>query len=191
MTNKIYPFIEKKTYNFKEYSIAPIRKKDIQSIRKWRNEQISILRQTKKITKIEQLEYFDKIIKKTFHQKKPDCLLFSYFLEDRCIGYGGFVHINWNEMRAELSFLLDTECVKNIRTYKKEFQIFLKLLFRLNREQIKFKTIFTETYDSRSLHIMILEKNGFKYVKRIKSSKKDTQGKILNSIFHKYIEILN
>jgi len=191
MVKTAYSCLKKEKYHFKKYSIIPIRKKDIQSIRKWRNEQIDILRQTKKITKIKQIEYYERIIKKTFNQKKPNSILFSYCLEDKCIGYGGFVHINWNKKRAELSFLLDTECVKKKRIYKKEFSIFLKLLFRVNMEQTKFKTIFTETYDIRPTHITILEENDFKYIKKIKNSKKNTENKIHDSIFHEYVEILN
>ena len=30
--------LKKEKYHFKKYSIRPIRKKDVQSIRKWRNE---------------------------------------------------------------------------------------------------------------------------------------------------------
>ena len=45
-----------------KYTLIPIRKQDIQKIRKWRNDQMDILRQNKILTKLEQEDYFKKII---------------------------------------------------------------------------------------------------------------------------------
>jgi hypothetical protein len=110
-------------------------------------------------------------------------------LRNDCIGYGGFVHINWNKKHTELSFILDTERAKKIKIYQKEFRIFLGLILRLNLEQIKFKTIFTETYDIRPVHIKILENSGFKRIKRMGRSKNIIDGKIVDSIFHEYRDL--
>ena len=104
---KKYEFLhkEKSYFHFKQYYITPIRKKDIQSIRKWRNEQLDVLRQKKPISVKEQSIYYNKIIKKSFQQKKPSIILFSFLFKKKCIGYGGLVHINWKEKQAEVSFL--------------------------------------------------------------------------------------
>ena len=107
-------------------------------------------------------------------------------LRNDCIGYGGFVHINWNKKHTELSFILDTERAKKIKIYQKEFRIFLGLILRLNLEQIKFKAIFTETYDIRPVHIKILENFGFKCIKLMSNMKKNIDGETIDSLFHEY-----
>ena len=53
-------------------------------------------------------------------------------------------------------------------------------------EQIKFKSIFTETYNIRPVHLKILESSGFKRIKMIKNSKKLSDDDIVDSIFHEY-----
>lgn len=184
-TKKKYFFINIKNSNFKNYKIKPLRKIDIQKIRVWRNEQISILRQNKVINSKEQLEYYENFIEKSFFVKKPKMILFSFLLSNECIGYGGFVHINWKKRRAELSFLLDTKIVNKKKKYEKYFKIFLDIIFKINHEQIKFKTIFTETYDIRSDHIKILENFGFKY-KRKTNKIKLIDNQRIDSLIHEY-----
>ena len=51
-----------------DYSIVPIRYIDIQEIRRWRNEQIDVLRQEKIITPEQQTQYYESIIKKSFSE---------------------------------------------------------------------------------------------------------------------------
>tara|TARA_Y100000310_G_scaffold78724_1_gene75398 strand:+ start:184 stop:696 length:513 start_codon:yes stop_codon:yes gene_type:complete len=169
--------------------LVSLREEDMELIRKWRNEQIYALRQKKILTKDEQHNYFSQVVMKSFGEDKPECVLFSFLLRNDCIGYGGFVHINWNKKHTELSFILDTERAKKIKIYQKEFRIFLGLILRLNLEQIKFKAIFTETYDIRPVHIKILENSGFKRIKRMGRSKNIIDGKIVDSIFHEYRDL--
>ena len=181
-----YSFLPSNRYCLNGYCLVPLREEDIELIRKWRNEQIYALRQKKILTKDEQHNYFSQVVMKSFGEDKPECVLFSFLLRNDCIGYGGFVHINWNKKHTELSFILDTERAKKIKIYQKEFRIFLGLILRLNLEQIKFKAIFTETYDIRPVHIKILENSGFKRIKRMGRSKNIIDGKIVDSIFHEY-----
>jgi len=54
---KKYVCLKNKKYEFENYSLIEIREKDIESIRKWRNNQIDILRQKEKISKKEQMQY--------------------------------------------------------------------------------------------------------------------------------------
>lgn len=48
MNYKKYSFVNLKNTNYNGYEIRPIRKNDIQKIKRWRNEQIDVLRQIKK-----------------------------------------------------------------------------------------------------------------------------------------------
>ena len=108
MKLKKYSILINNKILFKNYSIIPLRKSDIQKIRVWRNDQMNILRQTTNLTPKNQLNYFNEFIKTSFQDNKPNIILFSFLLDKICIGYGGLVHINWNSKSAEISFLNDT-----------------------------------------------------------------------------------
>jgi len=181
-----YNCLKKEKYYFKNYYIVPIRRKDIQLIRKWRNEQIDILRQRKKLTEKEQTNYYNKIIKKTFTEKEPDIIIFSYLLDDVCIGYGGLTNIDWISKKAEISFIVDTTRYSNSEIYQKDFQCFLNIITQLSFDELKLNRLFTETYDVRGLHIKILESVGFELESRIKQHV-NIKDKFVDSIIHGYI----
>jgi hypothetical protein len=143
------------------YSITPIRYIDIQEIRRWRNEQIDVLRQEKIITPEQQTQYYESVIKKSFFEYQPTIILFSFFLEKDCVGYGGLTNINWKLKNAELSFICETKRSKKTDLYQKDFSVFLKLIKQLSFEHLKFVKLYTETYDIRDNHIKILEEHEF------------------------------
>ena len=165
------------------YSIIPLRKKDIYLVRKWRNEQIDILRQSKKITKREQLLYYSNVIFPSFSCRDPKILLVSYLKNDECIGYGGLTNIRWKSKCAEVSFVLNTERTKCEKQYTEDFTSFLILLKRLAFDRLLFNRLFTETFDVRPLHISILEKNGFVLEGRMRQHVK-IDGKFADSLIH-------
>jgi RimJ/RimL family protein N-acetyltransferase len=166
--------------------LVPLRERDVESIRKWRNEQIDILRQNKPLTKDEQSKYYHQVIKKSFYEKKPKIILFSFLIKNNCIGYGGFVHIDWNSKKAELSIIFDTNRTKKQETYKKEFSIFLKIILNIGFKQILFNKIFTETFDIRPDTILILEKTGFVLENKL-LSKNYINGSYADSLFHRML----
>ena len=162
MKSKKYPILINNKISFNNYSITPLRKSDIQKIRIWRNDQMNILRQSTSLTSRNQLNYYNKFIKKSFQANKPNIILFSFLLDKTCIGYGGLVHIDWNSKSTEISFLNITSRSKSKIIYQKDFSIFLKLIFNVVFNDLKFNKITTETYDIRPWTITILEKSGFK-----------------------------
>ena len=87
------------------YNIQPLRDEDRYAIMEWRNEQRFHLRQRCVLTKQQQDLYFQNVVAQLFDNQTPDQLLFSYMEDDKCIGYGGLVHINWEDRHAEISFL--------------------------------------------------------------------------------------
>lgn len=181
-----YNCLKKENYDFNDYHMVPIRKKDIQFIRKWRNEQIDVLRQRKKITKKEQIDYYNKVIKKSFSEKRPECILFSFLLNDVCIGYGGLTNIDWLSKRAELSFILKTIRFSNPKIYQKDFNYFLNIIMQLSFDELKFNRLFTETYNIRALHIKILESVGFELEGKLKQHV-NIKDKFVDSLIHGYI----
>ena len=75
MKIKKYSFLINDKISLGKYSLVVLRKQDIQNIRKWRNDQINVLRQKIPLTKESQLKYYTNIIKKSFYKNKPDQIL--------------------------------------------------------------------------------------------------------------------
>ena len=176
-----YNCLDVQKFSFEDYVLIPIRHEDIQSIRKWRNAQIDVLRQNKPISENEQKKYYERIIEKNFHENKPEQIIFSFLLKNECIGYGGFVHIDWEKESAELSFLNETSRSKNLDLYFKDFSKFLKIISKIAFEHIKFKKLVTETYNIRPKTIEILQKFGFKNKGNLKNHIK-INGKLIDSL---------
>lgn len=145
-----------------------LRREDLFLIMKWRNSQKEVLRQDNILTKKIQLRYYQNFILPSYNSINPKIILFSYLLDNKCIGYGGLTNINWYAKRAEVSFLLNPKNAKNSKLYATEFDIFLKLLKYVSFKELKLNRLFTETYDIRPIHIKTLLKNGFKYEGRMK-----------------------
>ena len=105
------------------YSISTI-SVDAMPVMHWRNEQIDALRQRDPLTEESQREYFENVVKVEFPKSQPNFILLRFTYQKKLIGYGGLVHINWQDKRAEVSFLLETIRAKNIGQYLSEFKIF-------------------------------------------------------------------
>lgn len=141
------------------YEIVPIRRQDMLSIGKWRNDQIEILRQDKKLSDNDQERYFE------FIQQDNKQKLFSYLLNEQCIGYGGLTYIDWEKGEAEVSFLLETSRNRDHEAFLKEFGFFLAFL-KEEAKGLGLKKLQTETYEIRPHVIDFLEAEGFRLVKR-------------------------
>ncbi|MDG2397238.1 MAG: ribosomal-protein-serine acetyltransferase [Flavobacteriaceae bacterium] len=159
MIDKEYKSLSKQKYIIEEFSISPIRDKDKYTILRWRNEQLYHLRQSKKISKKEQEEYFKHKIRPLFNKKFPEQILFSFFKDNLFKGYGGLVHIDWKNKNAEISFLINTnEEAIYFNTYWSKF------LFMI--EEVSFKVlglskIYIYSYNLRPKLYEVLFKNKF------------------------------
>ena len=182
-----YKALNKQVYNYEDFSIVPIRHKDMVKIMNWRNTQIIHLRQKIELTIEKQEEYYEKVIKNLFNDEQPNQLLFSFLEKDICIGYGGLVHMNWEDKRAEMSFLVNPVIASNIEAYEISFSSFIKLIKKVCFEEIKFNKLYTETYSNRLKHIKILEKNGF-VIEGILREHIIQNSKFQNSILHSILE---
>ena len=77
-----YSFLQNNRYCLNEYCLVPLREQDVELIRKWRNDQIHVLRQKKPLTEKEQHNYFSQVILKSFSEDKPKCILFSFLFKN-------------------------------------------------------------------------------------------------------------
>jgi len=143
------------------YKIIPIRYEDRMNILSWRNEQMYHLRQNKLLTKESQDNYFNETIAAIFEQQNPNQILFSYLKNEKCIGYGGLVHINWQDKNAEVSFLLNSEIERE--QFHFHWSNYLTLLERLAFDELHFHKIFVYAFDLRpQLYEVLLESGYFR-----------------------------
>ena len=140
------------------YHLKTIQPENIEQIRIWRNAQTDVLRQQHLITPEEQQAYFDQHIWPTLTDEHPKQILLSFFKNDKIIGYGGLVHVNWDSKHAEISFLADP----TDNNYEENFTNFLELLCQVAFLELKLHRLYTETFAYRTAHVQILEKAGFK-----------------------------
>lgn len=173
----------KKEWKSGEYSLTPIRERDIFCIKNWRNEQIDVLRQAKPLSDSDQITYYQDVVLPLFSQVRPEQLLFSFLYDGECIGYGGLVHIDWSKKWAEVSFLVDSVRACHAEVYKNDFTVFLSLIKYIAFHELRLEKLTGETYDIRSLHISILEANGFVLEKRMKNAR-EIKGRLVDSLFH-------
>lgn len=155
-----YKVLNKQKFKAGNYSIVPIRMQDRFAIKTWRNEQIFHLRQNKPLTDEQQDVYFNTVVKNLFDQETPNQILFSYLDGEKCLGYGGLVHINWIDKNAEISFITDTSINKD--KYDFHLTTFLGLIEDVAKNQLQFHKLFTYAFDLRPEIYPVLEKNGLK-----------------------------
>ncbi len=168
------------------YAIVPMREQDILKIKDWRNAQMDILRQKQELTDEDQIRYYREVVRATFSQTEPSQMLFSFMLDQRCIGYGGITNIDWESKHTELSFLTDNNRLQDPSVYEREFPIFLSLIKSLVFNQLNMNRIYTETYDIRPLHISVLEKNGFVMEGRMRQHVR-IAGAYYDALIHSYL----
>lgn len=142
------------------YSISPVQDGHIESIRQWRNAQMDVLRQQEAITPEAQIAYYQRHIWPDMQALEPANILFSFFHEQKLIGYGGLVHIAWSHRRAELSFLLEPRRAADTQGYQADFGAFIGLVKEVAFAGLGLHRLWTETYDLRPLHVAVLEANG-------------------------------
>ena len=184
MTVTNYKILENQKFKFEDFEITPIRFEHRYQIMDWRNEQINFLRQKNKLTKQDQDNYFKKIIFKQFQLQKPTQILFSFFYQNKLIGYGGLVHINWIHKNAEISFLLNPELNKK-NTYHESFKIFLFLIEKV-AISINLHKIFTYGYDLLQYRFYPLIELNFHKEATLKKHKK-INGKLIDILIYSKI----
>jgi len=142
-----YKVLNREVFSNENHSIIPIRIEDRYKIMQWRNHQIYHLRQQKPLSKEDQDKYFEEVISGLFNQQHPNQILFSYLEGEKCIGYGGLVHINWQDKNAEISFIMDTALEKD--QFHFHWETYLGLIEKVAFEELELHKIFTYAFDLR------------------------------------------
>ncbi|MDX6190124.1 GNAT family N-acetyltransferase [Flavobacterium sp. Fl-318] len=179
-----YKVLNKQEFKLENFSLVPIRYEDRLDIMKWRNEQIYHLRQDQPLTVDNQEHYFNNVVSKLFEQERPTQILFSFLKKDVCIGYGGLVHINWIDMNAEISFIMDTDLEEN--HFHDYWRIYLGLIEQLAYNELDLHKIYTYAFDLRPHLYKAVEAAGFLKEAILKEHCK-FQDKFIDVIIHSKI----
>ena len=158
---KKYKCLSNQVYKMNRFSIETVQPDHIEKIRKWRNSQIHVLRQSNKLTSLQQKKYFRDNIWPDMLKSKPKNIIFIYKENNKIIGYGGLVNISWESYRAEISFLLDTKLagtLQDTNIYLPNFLIFMK---EIAFNYLNLNRLWGETFSIRPKYIHALEKSGF------------------------------
>jgi RimJ/RimL family protein N-acetyltransferase len=156
-----YRAIGPDSFHHGDYHIESVQRSDAEEIRKWRNEQISALRQGNPLTREEQSAYFAELIRLDFPMSQPEKILVRFLYKDYLIGYGGIVHIDWHNLRGEVSFLLETSRTVHHAKYKDELFTFFELIKVVAFEALKLNKLTCEAYAHRQYHVEAIELAGF------------------------------
>ncbi len=158
---------------------------DLTKIKEWRNSQIDVLRQWKPLTDQNQEEWFHRISK----DESQAVFAIKNVIDgkEELIGYCALVRIDTINRRAELSFLVDPSRAQDKALYERDMRCSLALLCAYGFDQIGLHKIFTETFEFRKEHMLILEGFGF----RREGSMRDHQwkkGRFWDSTLHSMLE---
>ena len=151
--------LNQQVWQYENYELVPIRTEDSLAIMKWRNEQMYHLRQNSELTPEDQDRYFEKVVAPLFELQKPSQILFSYLHKSECIGYGGLVHINWQDRNAEISFIMQTNLEKECFTF--HWSNYLKMIQQVAFQELNLHKIFTYAIDLRPKLYPMLKEAGF------------------------------
>lgn len=180
-----YKALKTNTFIIGSYYLVPIRFEDRYDIMKWRNEQIYHLRQNKTLTKEGQDNYFETVVSNLFDQEKPSQILFSFLKEDKCIGYGGLVHINWIDQNAEISFIMDTTLEKEHFAFY--WQTYLELIEMVAFEELGMHKIYVYAFDVRPHLYAALQSSGY-FKDAVLKDHCSFQGKYIDVVIHSKIQ---
>jgi RimJ/RimL family protein N-acetyltransferase len=144
-----------------DLSLRAVAPGDIEAIRLWRNAQMEVLRQSAVISVKEQRSYYEEHIWPDMASSRPRRILLAIDVGGCLVGYGGLVHIDWEDRRAELSFLLEPRLEKNPPGRAVLFSRFLRLVQVLAFADLGLSRLWTETYAHRGEHISTLQASGF------------------------------
>ena len=161
MKKHYYKCLSEKRYQLGKYKLESVQLGHIEKIRQWRNEQMDILRQSNPISKSEQINYYNNNIWPDLNSEKPKNILLSYKVNNQLVGYGGLVHISWQNLRGEISFLLKTDIANTPKDYDECLPNFLRLIKQIAFNELSLNRIYGELYDLRPKYSLAFENSGF------------------------------
>ncbi|PTC02979.1 hypothetical protein C9980_20395 [Vibrio mediterranei] len=176
-----YRCMTQNIFSLPNSTFEPIRYSDRFKIMEWRNAQMFHLRQDKMLTEQDQEAYFQNVLAPSFDMENPTQLLFSYDRKGSFSGYGGFVHINYHQGSAELSFLVDPQQSEEQQSvHWREFFLFADKFVAAHGQ---INTLYGYCYDIRPWLYPLYEDAGFKLTE-VKRNDVAIKGKWVDSLIY-------
>lgn len=141
--------------------LSCIQPEHIEEVRLWRNAQMDVLRQNSVISPQQQIEYYQSHVWNSLSNPQPNIILLACHVDSQFIGYGGLVHISWQDKRAEISFLVAPSIADSSIDYSTYYSNYLELVSEMAFNDLALNRICTETWATRKAPMIVLESAGF------------------------------
>ena len=142
--------------------VRPVALRDAEPIRAWRNAQIAVLRQKTPLSAADQAAYFDRVVVPDFTAERPRNILFAIEEDGRLIGYGGLVHVAWDDRRAEVSFLLNPDLAGTPAETAIYLPAFHAAMKQVAFGDLNFVKLTLETFDFRQDFLAVYAAMGYR-----------------------------
>ena len=169
-----------------EIKFQAIKFSDSEKIRNLRNSQINILRQDKKLSKIDQIKYFKEVVMPDLQSKTPRNILFTIKYKKNFIGYCGLTNINWEIGSAEISFLVKKKYNKS-KLFNRFFNETLNYLENISHKN-KIYQINSEIYDFRKEILTCFDQRNYKLAGYFRNYRIKNNVKISSFFYTKIID---
>ena len=169
-----------------EIKFQAIKFSDSEKIRNLRNSQINILRQDKKLSKIDQIKYFKEVVMPDLQSKTPRNILFTIKYKKNFIGYCGLTNINWEIGSAEISFLVKKKYNKS-KLFNRFFNETLNYLENISHKN-KIYQINSEIYDFRKEILNCFDQRNYKLAGYFRNYRIKNNVKISSFFYTKIID---
>lgn len=162
--------------------LRAIEKKDLEIIRKWRNESMESLRTPYFLTEKMQSDFYDnQLSNRSFNGMLYAIQAHTYCEEtEELVGYGGLNPISWENRIGEIALLIGTEYQKSKFKYG---QRAIELILEEGFKNLNLKTIYGEHYMGENKYFWekIIKKYNFTTARL--PNKKFHNGRYLDSIY--------
>ena len=156
---------------------------DLPHLMEWRNRQQSVLRQEAPLSLEDQARWWTESVAPSYVAEKPQIMLLACDRGHGISSYGGLTNIDWTHLRAEVSFLAETELAKDLARYSSELHQSLTIYASLAFDQFGLRRLHTETWGFRNRHIAHLEDFGFRPEGRLRQHVVK-EGRPVDAIIH-------
>ncbi len=141
---------------------------DLPTLMDWRNSQQSVLRQQVPLTLEQQFEWWNNSVAPSYSQERPSIVLVARDRGHGMTSYGGLTNVDWDSLRAEVSFLADSTLVGDEVRYSQELLMSLEFFADLAFRVLRLQRLHTETWSFRRQHLQTLEEFGFRLEGRLR-----------------------
>ena len=157
-----YPALSRPRYEAGSYALVPVRRADMEPLRRWRNDQRHDLGQDEEIPFAEQVLFWSEMVAPGQATPEPARMLFALLLRERLAGVGELAGIDWFHRRARLEVVLETSRAGRTAICRTETLLAVRLLQRIAFGELGLRRLTATSTPRRRHHQALLEECGFR-----------------------------